>query len=866
MGVWVVLVTLLELTTAFSPIPCSSVGLGGFGYIRVNLLTNVTSVITLKHRILFLESSSAWDWSILSELVPSLGISEYCLYLENWIAYSSRSWGNYSLSMQSSDPQANWCVRSLRVFSPSHELRFSMFASDQVSHVNYNETMQCIRLFSSDSCWTKGVNFPYCNCVRGEFQSSSNSNLCQGCSSGKYSRGVVRASACTDCEPGRFLADSHGSSCLACDPGRFTGGFGATSCTQCPRSGFAPSSASANCTSCPTGKISLSVASTSQDACSVCSQGFFGNRTICTRCPDLSFVSCPEDILYPIVPPGVWMSKDDPRDVITCFPKEACLNTTDGLTSCTHGYQDVFCSSCSKGFYRLDGYCIQCPGIGRTVGFGFLFFICFFVALYFLLRSASPYTRKINSIGIAIGWIQVIGVYSSLPVDWPPEIQSVFQIASASNLNMELSAPECSVKSDFWTTQYLMLCIPFLFAAFLALVYGIQRLVALKYPSFPNLFLVSREQALDWFNNGNLPKTLPDAQGFRRYLYAYIFFLTFFYTQICSVLMKMVSCLRLEDGKYYMTHALDIRCGSQRHEDKILFPMIFFGLLYVIGIPLSFGIIFYKNRNNIYADSVMTIFGGIIGPYKVSLFWYELIHLLRKLLTVVCLYVVTSREPTLRVFLCLLVLSVFLCLQYSQNPFKVQSNNFLCFLWMLVSIFCLFSGVVFGEGTQRSSERIFAVLVITLFVFSCAFSVLAAYLEIKHFQHVKQFGRDFSVTAELGRNRALTLAEFEIQRGKLDLFKSAFPGFGDKIFDNASMLDLKTQERFINRIQQYYDRAGGISSEETAVKETKRTESRAITSDLQTVSDRIRRMVSKWSQTDPNHGPDTKPKIRVVPA
>jgi hypothetical protein len=185
---------------------------------------------------------------------------------------------------------------------------------------------------------------------------------------------------------------------------------------------------------------------------------------------------------------------------------------------------------------------------------------------------------------------------------------------------------------------------------------------------------------------------------------------------------------------------------------------------------------------------------------------------------------------------------------------------------MLVSIFCLFSGVVFGEGTQRSSERIFAVLVITLFVFSCAFSVLAAYLEIKHFQHVKQFGRDFSVTAELGRNRALTLAEFEIQRGKLDLFKSAFPGFGDKIFDNASMLDLKTQERFINRIQQYYDRAGGISSEETAVKETKRTESRAITSDLQTVSDRIRRMVSKWSQTDPNHGPDTKPKIRVVPA
>jgi len=761
--------------------------------------------VTLSHRIWVQNNRtrSIQDSRFTGTFLPSAGSQSYCFSLEwsSWILEAQSLWSNYSLSISTSDTGYLWCVKNVWVFAPGGAIKFSMHAANHTQHVDFLASSQCVQFPRRDVCWTNGIMSPYCVCVGGEYQDPLDSNECRSCPAGRYSEDRVRLTACYSCSPGTFTPSAGYERCVSCEVGRFAQDSASTACAPCPRNGFARLTASRNCTACPVGKVTPVFGAPSRNNCSLCAQGHFGNGTACTRCPEFSFVSCPEDSKFPLVPSGIWMDPQDPLRLVSCNPKESCVETVDGLTACAIGYEGQFCSTCSHGFYKLDGYCLECPGKGKIIGIGFLVMIVLLASIFFLLRASSPYSRKINSIGIAVGWIQVIGVYSSLPIDWPVQVHTVFQIASASNLNIQLSAPECSVSMDFWTTQYLLLLSPFIFAAALLVSYGIQRIASRRYPKFPNLYLVNRKQILDLINFGAIPQTPIDISGARRYIYAFFVFLTFFYTQICSTLIKMVSCLKLEDGRYYMTNQIDLECWSESHLKRIFFPLCFFGLAYVVGIPLAFAIVFFRNRKTIFLESTMTLFGGIIGPYKVSLFWYELVNMLRKFLTVACLYTVTTSKPTLRVLLCLIVLFVFLCLQYSQNPYKLQSNNFLSFLWMIVAIFCLFSGVVFGEGDQNSSELIFAWLVVVLFAFACIYSVAAAFLEVRSYGKLQRFGKESTITGEAGRNRASGLAEFEIQHGKLQLFEEAFPGFGEKVFDSVSMMDVKAQEQFIKKLE-----------------------------------------------------------------
>ena len=134
--------------------------------------------------------------------------------------------------------------------------------------------------------------------------------------------------------------------------------------------------------------------------------------------------------------------------MIPCEPAESCL----GNNTCAVGYTGERCSECTVGtHYRLAGECVECPDNPELIVAGFLA-----AALLMCVGGYALNRKKVNLAFLSIGvdYFQVLAIFATSKVDWPPALQKLFQAMSAFNLNLEIAAPECSIPDVQYTTKW----------------------------------------------------------------------------------------------------------------------------------------------------------------------------------------------------------------------------------------------------------------------------------------------------------------------------------------------------------------------------------------------------------------------------
>jgi hypothetical protein len=159
------------------------------------------------------------------------------------------------------------------------------------------------------------------------------------------------------------------------------------------------------------------------------------------------------------------------ENVVACEPPESCLS--DNV--CADGYTNdkgwpYRCAACADGFFRSSGICRRCP---NNPELNILFF--FIVAIAAIACGWLLNQKQVNIAFLTIGldYMQVISIFAATRVAWPQQIQDLFRILSAFNLNIEIMAPECVFKGLQYTQKWgMIMALPLGVFALLLCVHG----------------------------------------------------------------------------------------------------------------------------------------------------------------------------------------------------------------------------------------------------------------------------------------------------------------------------------------------------------------------------------------------------------
>lgn len=643
------------------------------------------------------------------------------------------------------------------------------------------------------------------DCPQGSF-SVSGFTACQSCEIGTFQSSNGK-SQCNECIAGRYAPTSGLSFCLNCSEGTISKAPKASTCSSCPLGTYSSTNGQSVCEICPSNSETLLFGATSVTFCA-CSEGFWGQAYAnkpCTQCPAFSYTSCPLNSTLIQVQPGYFVQNPfDPNSIVACDPPEACVKTVDGVTTCASGYGGPICSECEPlKYYKLGSECKKCPqnSIWTVIMFiiGFLFFCLL------LVKSAVAFERKSHSLGITVSWLQILALFSSLPVQWPGSVLSLWNAASLLNFNIELFAPECSTPLSFWVKWYIKLCFPFIFALTLGAMYFIHRFLRKQFPYFPSFMGTSIRDIINWMQTDDLSYIKNKDEHFPgRYVYAYTLVLVFCYTLLASTAVSPLKCTKQENGEWLMEQNIQIKCFEGFWLTGILPSVIIFGILYLAGIPLIFWLILRRFKNRTSEKEFLNKYGAIVLPYRKQYEYFELINMARRALIAVLIdFFIIFRTTHLQIFATLGITFLFLLVQHYIAPYKLPFNNSLSFAWISISIFCLFSGIVFENPNLREYEiTFFATMVYAMFIGGCIYAVIVWIREIRFYGKHNPNTRTVPIDVQTDRNY---LEKSKNRRSKL---LTVFPRSYKVLSDHVALMNVKHQDSFYQDLSDLLDNLG----------------------------------------------------------
>lgn len=366
--------------------------------------------------------------------------------------------------------------------------------------------------------------------------------------------------------------------------------------------------------SCPGDRTSALEGLASHEECD-CATGFYASTSTyiegtqsCLACPTPG-ATCPQGRL-PEVIEGFW---HDPRTtsaltpVLPCQPADACVggalfgNSTarcsllwleaaggggssdpgcaplDASVLCAQGYAGARCSSCVKGFYRLNGACARCsPQHGLVVGGMVAGVVAAGVLLVVVIRSGM----SLAPLTIGMDYFQVLARVASVRARWSGRAVSLLRWSSAFELDVELLAPECFVKADFFNVWTSMMAMPLVAGAGLVIVHVILSLRG---------ELAERIRVGNGCRRRQAWREIVEDQT-RRLLSEILLLLQVVYVQLSVRALSALDCTPLADGTAVLDASPNVRCWEGPH--KALIPRAIVAIaVYVLGVPLLFALV-----------------------------------------------------------------------------------------------------------------------------------------------------------------------------------------------------------------------------------------------------------------------------------
>ena len=327
----------------------------------------------------------------------------------------------------------------------------------------------------------------------------------------------------------------------------------------------------------------------------VCKPGAYGQVSeVCLACP--RGASCAGWYAEPLSDPG-WYNLNITKDaclperehreacnnVLPCEPQFACV----GENKCAVGYTSkppmYRCSSCDVGYYKRAGECAECPDNPLILVLGFVLGASAACVVGYFLNS-----KQVNLAFVSIGvdYFQVLAMFANSRVKWPALIKDMFHIFSVFNLNLEITAPECSIPDLGYQLKWFFIQSLPLGAAAIFLLLHVAQLLKKR-------CILGRRKRL----NSHLSTMVG---MFFTMLYVLYLYLT-------RTVLDVFDCSPTDppDGHEYLDVVFE-RCWEAGGLQMFLLPFACIAMLvYVVGYPATVFAVLHRNRPLVMEDQLL---------------------------------------------------------------------------------------------------------------------------------------------------------------------------------------------------------------------------------------------------------------------
>lgn len=467
-------------------------------------------------------------------------------------------------------------------------------------------------------------------------------------------------------------------------------------------------------------------------------------NSVCKICPDAKTASCPpgSDKVFAYEGYLIVETTDGPTS-IECQPQEACSSGT-----CTEHYAGEGCTRCSSDVkhYRLKTKCIECPNLSWLVILLGALGLPFVLVLFLKISQYSP--NPTFGPSILLNYIQIVSIYGSLDVIWPPATESMFTAFSFANFNIDLFSPECATTADFWVKWNVKLLLPIALALIFFLLFGLLHIFSLRRlyvrfllaPWLPKYVIrccqkdLSSIKEKEGVNKVVTEEMLVDAEANvgNQLIYSFVSFITMSYTFLAKTSTQPFNLL--EVGSSIVLRSEPSVTLQQRNMHMGL--VWFFFLFYAVGIPLAlFGILYWAYcKQKLHSKEFVLRFGVLFIAFRTQYWFWGPVQMLSKFITVLILDMVQDRagdSTSAQINLMFLNLTVLMLLQEFVRPYLFTWNNRVSFVWLVASVVVVTAARFFMTSLGPKETLAYAIGVIGFVAVSMVVSVYGFRLELK---------------------------------------------------------------------------------------------------------------------------------------
>jgi len=589
-------------------------------------------------------------------------------------------------------------------------------------------------------------------CQPGQYLSDE--GFCKACSQG-WSSPTFNSQNCSACAPGRYVLD-FGIKCEACAPGKGSSESGATACAMCVPGQFGPGAQP--CQTCAEGKYSDMPDSSECTACGVI-QNFSSSPAAASsssdcKCAENSYsvhdsdfpmcapctegLRCPGGSQVPLLEKGFYVAPGSPRDVQKievwkCMSQVACPGQLiEADPPCKEHMTGINCGSCEDGYSRKGDVCEPCGSASwAIVIFSGLGVWLLGGVFEYLWNNRAGHVEAFESVlgsvtlGMVVSFLQTLGVFNRLQLDWPQEFKDVLEFCSFFLFDVQLLRPACVVPQSLTSSYITKLCLPLLIIGILT--------SWMPTSWFLHKVTKGRYRKLTW--SGTLNTIGMVCLGF--------------YISLVSSTVSLLECYSNPNGAKTLRGYPYAVCGDE--EQERLMPAFAFALIfYVVGALVLFIYLLVIAPNRVSSADFRHGIRFLVFKFHAKTYWFALSLVLRSLCLALIPVVATDDSYVQFLMTCAVVVFA-LVAHMAYMPYSDKYGNYLEASELCLLLLILFFGSWFMEdrdfdGADKTTADLLTVflllslaLCIFLLVSVFAFAMfLATFPQRALNMHVKQ--------------------------------------------------------------------------------------------------------------------------------
>ncbi|KAJ5078107.1 g protein-coupled receptor-related [Anaeramoeba ignava] len=219
---------------------------------------------------------------------------------------------------------------------------------------------------------------------------------------------------------------------------------------------------------------------------------------------------------------------------------------------------------------------------------------------------------------------------------------------------------------------------------------------------------------------------------------SYTTILSFIYLFISFKALQIFDCKKQTSGVYTFEGDPSLFCYEKWWKDLLPWAIVCL-IVYVIGIPVIFIILFFVSSKKLDEKTFDLRFGLLCSRYTKRWFFWEIFIMIRKLFLIISQLFI-SFDSIFQSVICVIVLLCALVFQVNSKPFVSDRHNKLEFVLICFSEIILFSGMIFASNDlERTSGRgILATAIIAIIWISFSILIIMILYEIRHRVRVKK--------------------------------------------------------------------------------------------------------------------------------